>query len=132
MFVMNKNYRDWHNKKTGINDITVRPGFHEREIWFCHLGSNIGFEQDGTGEDFLRPILILRKFNNEIFWGIPLTNTKKDTEHYYPFSFKEGKTSTAILSQIRLIDAKRLSYKIGDISETDFGLLKEKLKALLL
>jgi mRNA interferase MazF len=128
---MIKDYKDWHSKKTGINDISTRPSFHEREIWTCYLGSNIGFEQDGSGEDYLRPVLIIRKFNNDIFWAIPLTNTKKESEHYFTFSFIEGQTSTAILSQIRLIDAKRLGYKIGYISEIDFPLIKEKLKALL-
>jgi hypothetical protein len=128
---MIKDYKEWHNKKKGINDISVRPGFHEREIWSCHLGSNVGFEQDGSGDDYLRPIIIIRKFNNEIFWAIPLTNTKKDSEHYFSFSFIEGQNSTAILSQIKLVDAKRLSHMIGYISEVDFLALKEKLKALL-
>ncbi len=128
---MQKDYRSWHNKKRGINSIPVRPGFNEREIWYCHLGSNVGFEQDGSGEDFLRPVLIIRKFNNEIFWGVPLTNTEKKSEHYFIFSFIAGQTSTAILSQIKLIDAKRLSYHIGYISEVDFLTAKKKLKALL-
>jgi len=64
---MEKNYKNWHKKKTKINNEKERPYFHEREIWFCNLGLNIGFEQDGVGEDFLRPIIIIRKFNNEIF-----------------------------------------------------------------
>lgn len=39
--------------------------------------------------------------------------------------------STAVLSQIRLIDAKRLRRQIGYISKEDFKELKKKLKALL-
>ena len=39
--------------------------------------------------------------------------------------------STAVLSQIRLIDAKRLRRMIGYISANDIVLLKKKLKALL-
>lgn len=64
---MSKNFQKWHDKKSQIDDIKERPFFHEREVWFCHLGANIGFEQDGKGEDFLRPILVVRKFNNEVF-----------------------------------------------------------------
>jgi len=52
---------------------------------------------------------------------------KKD----FKFSFVENTESFAILSQIRLIDARRLSNFIGTISETDFLQLIEKLKALL-
>jgi len=96
----------------------------------------VGFEQDGSAEEFLRPVVIFRKFNNEIFWAIPLTKSKKKAHkksdrYYYPFSFIADTDSIAILSQIRLIDARRLSRHIGTMAETDFRKLKEKLKALM-
>jgi mRNA interferase MazF len=129
-----KDYGKWHSKKTEINEIEKRPFFHEREIWFCYLGSNVGFEEDGSGKDFLRPIVIVRKFSKEIFWGVPLTNSeKKDAPYYFSFSFARDsvvKRSTALLSQIRLIDSKRLSYQIGEISEENQKTLIEKLKGL--
>ena len=128
---MNKDFRKWHDKKTQVDEIVKRPFFHDGKIWFCHLGINVGFEEDGLGKDFLRPVIIIRKFNKEIFWAIPLTRTNKKTKYYFSFSFDKNVISTAILSQIRLVDARRLSYKIGDISSKDFKELKEKLKALL-
>lgn len=77
-----------------------------------------------------------RKFNNEIFWGVPLTRTEKNLPFYFTFRLRSETEiqeipSTAVLSQIRLIDAKRLRRMIGHISEKDFILLKKKLKALL-
>lgn len=129
---MEKDFQRWHKQKSKIHEETEpRLFFHEREIWFCRLGANIGFEQDGHGDKFLRPVIIFRKFNNEILWAIPITRTDKEGVHYFKFSFVLGEESTAILSQLRLIDAKRLIYKTGDISETDFIALKEKLKALM-
>jgi len=136
---MKKDFKKWHNKKALINERENRPGFHEREIWWCAIGVNVGFEQDGGGEDFLRPVIVFRKFNNEILWGIPLTQTRKNTVFYFQFNivqFEDGKEvkkilSTAILSQIRLIDASRLSHKLGDIGSVNFESLKKKLKALL-
>ena len=133
---MKKDFQKWHPKKSQINEIAQRPFFHEREVWFCYLGVNVGFEQDGQGEDFLRPIVIVRKFNNEIFWAVPLTKStkkhKENAEHYYhSFSFMPGITSVAILSQIRLIDARRLAYFTGEIHNEDFIELTKKLKALL-
>ena len=91
---------------------------------------------------FLRPIIIIRKFNNEVFWGVPLTRTQKDLPFYFTFSIKtedgtgsqkdeNSEPSTAVLSQIRLIDGKRLRRLIGYISKDDFKELKKKLKALL-
>ncbi|MEK7564920.1 MAG: type II toxin-antitoxin system PemK/MazF family toxin [Patescibacteria group bacterium] len=132
---MKKDFQTWHNKKSQIDDIEKRPFFHEREIWFCHLGANVGFEQDGIGEDFLRPVLILRKFNVYMFWALPLTKPKKENNkkeiYYFKFSFGSGTESLAILSQIRTVDARRLSYRIGEINQKDFVGLTEKLKALL-
>jgi mRNA-degrading endonuclease toxin of MazEF toxin-antitoxin module len=92
---------------------------------------NIGFEQDGGGKDFLRPIIIFRKFNNEIFWTIPLTHTQRRGKYYFEFIFDNNNLSVAILSQIRLVDARRLSHKIGDLSEENFKDLIKKFKALL-
>jgi mRNA interferase MazF len=130
---MKKDYTKWHKIKTDVNNSEKRVFFHEREIWFCHIGANVGFEQDGTKEEYLRPVLIIRKFNNEIFWGIPLTKSerRKDSKYYYAFSFVEGITSLAILSQVKLIDAKRLVRHIGTMEEDDFEKTKKKLKELL-
>ena len=66
---------------------------------------------------------------------IPLTKSKKNMrkkseQYYYSFSIMQGMTSVAILSQIRLIDARRLSRYIGTMTEDHFMKLKEKLKAL--
>ncbi|MFA5000651.1 MAG: type II toxin-antitoxin system PemK/MazF family toxin [Candidatus Paceibacterota bacterium] len=128
-----KNYKNWQPLKSRLQnepDIN-RAFFHEREIWYCHLGENIGFEQDGKGIDFLRPIIIIRKFNNEIFWGIPLTSNNKESIYYFKITTQDNVYGSAILSQIRLIDAKRLSYKVGDLPEEEFGELTKKLKALI-
>ena len=130
---MKKDYTKWHKIKTDINNVEKRVFFHEREIWFCYVGANVGFEQDGSKEEYLRPVLIIKKFNNEIFWGIPLTKSekRKDSRYYYVFSFVEGIISLAILSQIKLIDAKRLARHVGVMEEDDFEKLKKKLKELL-
>ena len=135
---MKKNYQAWTSlKKVLHNANDPRLFFHEREVWYCHLGENIGFEQDGSDDQFLRPIVIIRKFNNEIFWGVPLTRTQKDLPFYFIFVIQSeagtnnNEESTAVLSQVRLIDAKRLRRMIGYISGEDFVLLKKKLIALL-
>jgi len=134
---MKKDYNIWTPIKRELNN-TANPRFffHEREVWHCHLGENIGFEQDGGDDTFLRPVIIIRKFNNEIFWGIPLTRTEKDLPFYFAFKIQSeteiaDEKSSAVLSQIRLIDAKRLRRMIGYISVEDVALLKKKLIALL-
>lgn len=125
-----KDYNLWHKLKTWIHNDNHRLFFHEREIWFCFLGSNVGFEQDGKGGEFLRPVIVVKKFNNQIFWGIPLTSTLKDSKYYLVIEF-DGRKNSAILSQLRLIDAKRLKYKIGVLPEGQFFELTKKLKDLI-
>ncbi|MCX6712564.1 MAG: type II toxin-antitoxin system PemK/MazF family toxin [Candidatus Vogelbacteria bacterium] len=133
-----KNYKNWHPLKSRINNEPDenRLFFHEREVWYCHMGENIGSEQDGRGEYFLRPVIIFKKFNNEIFWGIPLTKSSEhsnpeSSRYYFNFSFLPEITSSAILSQIRLTDGKRLVRCIGMIEEKDFMELTKKFKGLI-
>ena len=127
-----KDFQRWHKKKSHIDSLPKRPFFHVREIWFCYVGANVGVEQNGNEEEFLWPVIILKKFNNESFWAIPFTKARKhDPKYYFPFSFLKGIVSTANLSQLRLVDARRLSRKIGEISREDFEELTKRLRALL-
>ena len=125
-----KDFTDWHKIKRKVELKENRINFQIRDVFSCSIGENVGFEQDGRGEEFLRPVVIIKKFNNEVFLGVPLTHTKKEGKYYFSFNLNEGQ-SVAIVSQVRLFDAKRLKYKIGMINEKDFSVLKEKIRQLL-
>ncbi len=130
--VYSKDFDSWHSEKKRLDSRGARIFFRERDIWYLGLGVNVGFEQDGKGQKFTRPVVIVKKFNDKLFWAIPLTTQLRQGKYYFCFTFnKSQKPSTAILSQIRLIDAKRLDNRIGMISQTDFANLKLKLKELL-
>jgi mRNA interferase MazF len=125
-----KDFRSWHSKKEKVDKKDDRVFFHEREIWFAHLGTNVGFEQDGKGDNFGRPVVIFRKFNKEVFWGVPLTTREKGGKFYFPIDLDDGLSRKAILSQLRLFDAKRLYQKIGVIDEKTAKKLEEAIIAL--
>jgi mRNA interferase MazF len=127
-----EDFDHWNEQKQRAHFDRQRPFFHEQEVWFCALGANIGFEQDGRGEGFLRPVLILKKFNNEILWALPMTKNMKQGVYYVAISFRENEYSTLILSQIRLVDAKRLVYRAGAIKQKDFEKIKEKIRQLFI
>jgi mRNA interferase MazF len=112
-----KDFPTWFKRKTWIHNNARRIYFHEREIWFAHLGVNVGFEQDGKGTKFGRPVVIFRKFNNEVFWAVPLTSKEKSGKFYLSLGQNEKYSYTAILSQLRLMDSKRLYKKIGTIDK---------------
>ena len=128
---MKKDFMLWHSKKSELHEYKERPFFHEREVWFSSVGANIGFEQDGKGENFLRPVVVLKKFNYDIFWGIPTTKGNKVDPYHFHFCYKENKYTTAILSQLKLIDSKRLLYPIGNVSEVDFVEMKKRITSFL-
>ncbi len=100
----------WNTKKQHIDKKKSLISFEENQIVYINMGKNIGYEQDGKGEEFLRPVLVYKKFNNEQFLGFALTSKKKEGKFYAPVHHS-GKTSYAILSQIRTYSAKRLVNK---------------------
>jgi len=125
-----KDFQKWHEKKEEIQHSVQIVYFHEREIWWMHLGSNIGFEEDGKGESFARPVLILKQYNPTSFLGVPLSTTQKSGKYYYHFSFQE-KDSVALLSQLRLFDAKRLYRKMGRTSQEHFLEIRARIRKML-
>ena len=64
MFLDNEEeiFNQWNDVKKRTQEKTVTAYFREREIYWANLGKNIGYEQNGKGEDFMRPILIFRKY----------------------------------------------------------------------
>ncbi len=126
-----QNYDTWNGIKKDISTNHKEINFNEKEIFMSYVGYNIGFEQNGDKhQDYLRPILVYKKFSRKLFLGIPLTTTQRDGKFYHSFVFKDEKVSTAILSQVRLFDTKRLKYRMGKISKDDFSELIRKFKKL--
>jgi len=125
-----KQFNKWNFQKKSLNKNNKTVFFHQRDVWFLCIGENIGFEQNGKGENFIRPVIIYKKFSSNVFLGIPLTSKMKNGRFYFSFNLKK-QFSTAILSQIRLFDVKRLKYLHGRISNGCFTELKEKLIELI-
>lgn len=125
-----KDFDSWNTLKKELDAKQNAIFFHEREIWFCSLGVNIGFEQDGKNHGFARPVLILKKFNNDIFLAVPLSSVVKSGKHYFVLTY-ENRQYTIILSQIRLLDGKRLIRKIRVLPSEEFKEIIKKIKGLL-
>lgn len=128
---MNKDFLGWHNLKERVNNDSPRLGYREREVWWMRIGHNVGFEEDGKGEQFNRPVLIVRGFSKQIFWGVPLSTTKIRGKYYYEFNLG-SRVNVVLLSQLRVFDTKRLTGKIGVMSKHDFGAVRSKLIRLLI
>ncbi len=127
---MNKDFDGWSTKKKNIDKCNRQTLFNEREIWWCSLGVNIGFEQNGVNELFERPVLILKKFNKDTLWVLPITRSAKIGPYYYQIRFLNF-PSSIILSQIRLISSKRLLRRMKKINEKEFFEIVKMVKNFL-
>lgn len=127
---MTTDFHYWSQLKQKLNAESKNKFFYEREIWFCSLGKNIGREQDGKNKLYERPVLILKKFNSDTFWALPLTTKHKNSPHHYPINL-ESKYSALILSQIRMLDKHRLQRKIIKIPHSEFQEIIKRIKSLL-
>ena len=133
-----KVFDDWNEVKKKTNSKKVFRSFKERDIFYMHMGENIGFEQNGKGSRFVRPVIVFKKFSNDMFLGIPISSQLKEGSYFYRFDFmKKGKSgqktsqNIAILVQVRLFSTKRLLNKIGVIEVRDYENMKGRLKRLL-
>ena len=125
--IINPNeFDNWNEVKQNLNSKKQIIGFNVGDVLFVSVGQNVGFETYGKGEEFLRPVVVIKKFGKDSFYGVPLSTNNKEGYFYYTFSYKEGVKSTALLSQVRLFDAKRVKYRSGYLKKRDFEKLIER------
>jgi mRNA interferase MazF len=124
-----KDFCNWHNLKINIDSKIEekRLFFKEAEVWWVHLGLNIGFEMNGKDKDFRRPVVIIKKYNRFSFLALPLTTVKKESKYSFCVGKVSGKDAYANLSQLRSVDSKRLVRKVGFIRKEQLYNLKKKL-----
>ncbi len=124
-------FNNWNKLKIKINNSEKEMSFKEREIWWINLGKNVGYEQDGKNYSFTRLVLILKRFNREMFLGIPISSKIKTTKYHYIFK-RDNKEYSAIISQMRLFSSKRLLQNKGKIQDKYFNEIKERIKQVIL
>lgn len=134
-YLAKKNFRKenaleiWGEQKKGFRKFSFEDSFYVREIWWAHLGENVGVEQNGKGEEFLRPVLILQKFNQHHIVIIPLTTQRSQEKFsfYLNRNIKFLKQDCwLIFSQIKVLDSARLHKKMGKISVGLFTQIQKK------
>lgn len=111
-----KNFNEWAKVKPDIDSISLLPNAHEREIWWCSIGVNIGFEEDGKNETFERPVLVLKKYSKELCFVVPLTSKRHEGDYYFEIS----ENSFAILSQAKPLSTRRMLRYINKIGDKKF------------
>ncbi len=91
-----------------------------REIWWVHLGHNVGAETNGKNQCFERPVLVITVFNATTLFVAPVTSTLD--KHSFLIRFEDGnKKRSANIFQLRTLSIKRFDRKLSEMSEPDFA-----------
>ncbi|MBQ2695498.1 type II toxin-antitoxin system PemK/MazF family toxin [Candidatus Saccharibacteria bacterium] len=108
------------------NTQRVRSG----EIYWAGIGENIGIEINGKGNEFARPVLVVRKINHHAFFGVPLTTQPHEQPGFIRFEF-QGKMEYAALMQLRSFSTKRLYRRMGKVDDKTLEELRHQLRIIL-
>ena len=133
--VLNR-FDEWNKVKKETHSKNFTLGVKPREIFWVKVGQNIGYEQNGKGKNFARPVIVIRRLTKDLFIGIPTTTTiREDGDYFHSFNYldknkKELKVSALIL-QIKVFSIKRVMNKIGTMDKKSFGKISKKAKGLI-
>jgi mRNA interferase MazF len=117
---MIKRFLEWMGLKEKLHrNNAVPPLVRERDLWWISLGENIGSEINGKSRLFSRPGLILKKLSHSLFLIAPTTSQPREGTWYVKI-VQEGKSMRVCLHQIRVVDYRRLSNRLGVMDEEDF------------
>lgn len=95
------------------------------------MGSNIGSEIDGKSAAYSRPGIIFKKLSQYTFCIIPTSTKMHQGTWFIPFTHN-GEPRNACLHQIRIIDYRRITNKIGELDASDLQKIKDGYQKLYL
>lgn len=136
MTINYKDYEKWMNVKSTIQTYAVDAkdpiGYREGDIFWTSIGENVGFEEDGKGERYLRPVLIISGISRTLFLGAPLSTTSKNGKFYCHITVR-GVPNIIMFNQIRVFDSSRIKggKRLFHINKTELLRIKEALKNLI-
>jgi mRNA-degrading endonuclease toxin of MazEF toxin-antitoxin module len=128
---MEKDFTEWHRVKQGIQDHNKHLFVAEREVRWCFVGLNVGSEIDGSGVRYSRPVLIIKKMTPNTCLCVPITTKQHSAPDFFEIDLADGVLRKAILSQIKLIDTKRLRELIAVIDSDQFQKIKRAIIDML-
>ncbi|MBC7981653.1 type II toxin-antitoxin system PemK/MazF family toxin [Candidatus Parcubacteria bacterium] len=124
---MEKDFDTWNILKKKVNKLNSKT-HHKKQIWWSIWGLNIGFEEDGKGEFFERPVLVIKVLSRNTCIVLPLTSSEDKNSNRVDIGLINGIKSKVILSQIKVIDTRRLTDKVCVLDVDVFTKVKEAVK----
>jgi len=129
-----KKYDEWNEVKKSITKNQAKFRIKQREIYWVKIGQNVGDEEYGKGEDFARPVIVIKKLTHDLFVGIPTTTTIKNNDYFHAFNYDNRQKGnievSAMILQFKTFSMKRMMGKIGMVNKNDFEKILEKSRGL--
>ncbi len=126
-----KQFDEWNTRKQDLqNNEKPYVKFHARDVWWCSYGVNLGSEQDGTGGNFERLCVVVKKLSGTTFVALPLSTKEKLADFQVKVVVKD-RVGYVLLDQVRVLDVKRMLRKVGYIDKAEFEIIRSRLKELL-
>lgn len=123
-------FDEWNLLKKKINSGLNRPSiYHEGEIWWANIGFNIGVENNGKGNFFKRPVLVIKRINKYSCFVVPISSKIKNGDFYFQFYFRNRK-HTLLLNQIKVLDLSRFINRIGQIRDNNLIIVRKAILKL--
>lgn len=127
---MEKDFDTWNGRKKTL-DVTKRNLlFKEGEIWWCSIGVNVGEEVYGKGENFRRPVVILKKLSHNSCIVMPTTTRERSGSWFHHLHIK-NKDRWVMMNQMRFISGNRLWVRESSLSYEELSELKKSVAQLL-
>jgi len=118
-----KKYKKWSKMKSIIEKYHKWLHGSPWDIFWAYIGTNIGSEICGHGDEWIRPVLIIKRYGN-LHITLPLTSQGMYRDDSWVFCIKKyhhrvssinfWKRSYIILNQVRTIDGKRFVQHYTD------------------
>lgn len=122
---MDKDFDSWNVLKKRLDSHEVFLPIKEGEVWWCSVGANVGIEMCGKGQEFSRPVVVLKKLSRFGFYGVPLTSHLHEGSWFVEFEFKNRK-QYASFAQVRIFSTNRLTNRMGTLPMSDYSKIKDR------
>ena len=103
-----------------------RINAYKYSVFWCAFGENVGSEISGKGNNFLRPVVVLKKFGDRCVLVAPLTSNLNENKNNILIKIEgEDFFKNVLVSQMRVVDSKRLYDYMGKIKEEFRQMIKD-------
>jgi mRNA-degrading endonuclease toxin of MazEF toxin-antitoxin module len=128
-----KRFDEWNNFKKILESISIDLPFFDREIWSIAIGVNLDIEIDGKGQNFERPVVIIKSFNSKHALIVSLTSiTNVKVNVHIPIHNKDlDFNSVAIVTQLQRVSNRRFLKRVGVLNLDDFRLVVKAIRNIL-